>query len=74
MHVKAHYGEREEALIKILEGDFEVSLKTFNIWTYLPILIIILLLLLLFGRKRCKNCGHRNPLGKKHCKKCGHKL
>jgi len=74
VHVKAHYGEREEALIKILEGDFEVSLKTFNVWTYLPILIIILLLLLLFGRKKCKNCGHKNPRGRKHCKKCGHKL
>jgi len=75
IHVKAHYGQRQDALIKILEGDFELSLRSFNVWTYLPILLIVLLLLLIFfGRKKCRNCGHKNPRGRKHCKKCGHKL
>ncbi len=74
VHVKAHYGQRSDALIKILEGDFEISIKSFSVWTYLPIIIIVLLLLLLFSRKKCKNCGHKNPRGRKHCKKCGHKL
>jgi hypothetical protein len=75
VHVRAHYGEREDALIKILEGDFEISIKTFSVWTYLPIIIIVLLiLLLLLGRKRCPSCGHKNPRGRKHCKKCGRVL
>jgi hypothetical protein len=74
VHVKAHYGQRSDALIKILEGDFEIRIKSFSVWTYLPILIIVLLLLLLFSRKKCKNCGHKNPRGRKNCKKCGHKL
>ncbi|MBW2997314.1 zinc ribbon domain-containing protein [Candidatus Woesearchaeota archaeon] len=75
VHIRAHYGEREDSLIKILEGDFEISIKTFSVWTYLPIIIIVLLiLLLLLGRKRCPSCGHKNPRGRKHCKKCGRVL
>ena len=75
VHVRAHYGEREDGLIKLLEGDFEIVIKSFDIWTYLPIaIILVLLLLLIFGRKKCKNCGHKNPRGRKQCKKCGHRL
>ncbi|MBN1544876.1 zinc ribbon domain-containing protein [Candidatus Woesearchaeota archaeon] len=75
VHVRAHYGERQESLIKILEGDFEISIRSFNMWTYLPIILIVLLLLLLFfGKKKCRSCGHKNPRGRKQCKKCGHKL
>ncbi|MBW2972296.1 zinc finger Ran-binding domain-containing protein, partial [Candidatus Woesearchaeota archaeon] len=75
VHVRAHYGERQDALIKILEGDFELTLRSFNVWTYLPIILIVLLLLLLFfGRKKCPACKHKNPRGRKHCKKCGHKI
>jgi hypothetical protein len=75
VHIRAHYGERQDALIKILEGDFEISLKSFDMWTYLPIIVIILLILLIFfGRKKCRNCGHKNPRSRKKCKKCGHKL
>ncbi len=75
VRVRSHYGQRSDALIKILEGEFEISLKAFDIWTYLPvILIIILLLLILLGRKKCPSCGHKNPKSRKTCKKCGHKL
>lgn len=75
VRVRAHYGEREDALIKILEGEFEISIKSFDVWTYLPIILIVLLLLLIFlGRKKCRSCGHKNPRGRKYCKKCGHKL
>jgi hypothetical protein len=75
VHVKAHYGVREDALVKLTEGDFGIEIVTSNIWTYVPIaVIIVILLLLLFGRKKCRNCGHKNPRGRKHCKKCGHKL
>jgi len=74
VHVRAHYGQIAESLIKILEGDFEITLKSFSVWTYLPIIIIVLLLLLLFSRKKCPACKHKNPRGRKHCKKCGHKL
>jgi len=75
VHVRAHYGEREDALIKILEGDFKISLKGLDVWTYLPVLLIVLLvLLILLGRKKCKSCGHKNPRSRKKCKKCGHAL
>lgn len=75
VHVLAHYGEREGALIKIIEGDFEISIKSFDMWTWMPVLLIVLLVLLfVFGRKNCKSCGHKNPRSRTHCKKCGHKL
>lgn len=75
VRVRARYGARQDALIKVLEGEFEVSVKAFDLWTYLPVILILLLLLLIFlGRKRCRNCGHKNPRSRKTCKKCGHKL
>jgi hypothetical protein len=75
VHVRTHYGVREDALIKIVEGDFEYGFVSGNILTYIPAaVIVILFLLILFGRKKCRNCGHKNPRGRKHCKKCGHKL
>jgi hypothetical protein len=74
VHIRAHYGEAKESLVKTVEGDFAVAIKSGSIWTYLPIAIILLLLLLLLGRKKCRNCGHKNPRGRKKCKKCGHNL
>ncbi|MBW2968236.1 hypothetical protein KY362_07155 [Candidatus Woesearchaeota archaeon] len=75
VHVRVRYGEREDALIKVLEGDFEILIKSFDMWTYVPIAVIALLvLLILFGRKKCRSCGHKNPRSRKHCKKCKHPL
>ena len=62
-------------MISIVEGDFEVSIKSTDLWTYLPVAIILLLILLfLFGQKRCPSCGKKNPKGRKQCKKCGRVL
>ncbi len=75
VRVRAHYGEREDARVKLLEGDFEISLKSWNLTTWLPIVLILLLILLfVFGRKKCKKCGYKNSRRRKNCKKCGHKL
>jgi hypothetical protein len=72
VHVRAHYGQRQDALVKTQEGDFEISVKAFDLWTYLPVILIFaLVLLILLGRKKCHSCGHKNPRGRKKCKKCG---
>jgi hypothetical protein len=53
--VRAYYGERENGLVKVLEQEFEVEIKSFDIWTYVPVVIIIILILLIFfGRKKKK--------------------
>ena len=43
---------------------------TFSIWG----VIYLLLLLFIFGRKKCPECGKRNPPLAKKCRKCGHIL
>lgn len=49
---KVHYGQRENALIKIKEFQFELALKGFDFWTFTLILIIITLLILIYLKRR----------------------
>jgi hypothetical protein len=77
IRVRAYYGERENALIKILEGEFELVLKEATLLTYLPTIILIILailILLSITKKKCDNCGTKNHRWKKRCKKCGSRL
>ncbi len=52
--VRAYYGQRENALSKIVEGDFELLVSSFDLLIYLPLLVIIILLFLLILAKRRK--------------------
>ncbi len=55
VRARAYYGQREDALVKIVEGDFELVIKAFDIMTYLPVaLILVLLILILLARKKKK--------------------
>ena len=61
IRTRAYYGEREDALIKIIEGEFELVIEEFDIWTYVPIAIIIILIILLIlaiRKKKKKDKGH----------------
>ena len=57
VRVRAYYGERENSLVKIKEGMFNISIKAVDIWTFLPIVIIILLILLIMKKKKKKHHG-----------------
>jgi hypothetical protein len=73
IRVRGYYGEREAALIKIIEGTFEMAVKEATIITYLPtilIMILALLVILSMTKKKCPNCGHKNYKHKKRCRKC----
>jgi len=49
---KVHYGQRKNALIKIKEFQFELTLKGFDYWTFTLILVIIALLILIYLKRR----------------------
>lgn len=70
----ALFGERETALTKQKQATFAFKLAAPDLTPYIIIVLIVILLFLIFSRRKCKNCGTKNPLGKKHCKKCGHRL
>ncbi len=76
--VKAYYGERETALIKVAYAEFAFAFEKPNYLLYIAIIIIAVLLLLLIISKRrkkvCKHCGYKNPASAKYCRKCGEKL
>ncbi|MBN2422490.1 hypothetical protein JXB41_04645 [Candidatus Woesearchaeota archaeon] len=73
--VRARYGERENALIKVAYKEFDLKFRKADYALYvIIILIIILLLLIILTKKKCRVCGHKNPRHKHRCKKCGHKL
>ncbi|MEM4397356.1 MAG: hypothetical protein QW757_01875 [Candidatus Woesearchaeota archaeon] len=84
INVRAYYGERERALVNILEGKFGYSFTGFGFMTgellkeiivYFPLIIIIILILLILGmKKKCPKCGEINKLRAKHCKKCGSEI
>ncbi len=59
--VRAYYGERENTLIKVLEGRFELLIKSGDYLFYGLIIIIILLLLLLFWKRRKKKEEEKKP-------------
>ena len=74
IRVRAYYGERENSLIKIKEAVFEFKYQAADFTYYILITLIIVIILLFFYRKKCENCGYKNPAIRKTCKKCKHKL
>ena len=57
VNVRALYGQRENALIKLTKGVFEFEVKSLRsgVWTYVLILVVIILIfLILFARRRKK--------------------
>jgi len=58
--VKGFYGQRENALIKVLRVTFSFKEKKGDIWTYILVAVILLLLLLIIfkKKKKCKHCKH----------------
>jgi hypothetical protein len=74
--VRARYGERKHALIKVKEKEVEYALRKGFAWWYIPIIIVLLLLILFLifwrRRKRCPRCRAMNRKHASHCKKCGY--
>ena len=73
--VEVRYGQREQSLVKVIRGRYDVE-KVQGKWVYyvLIIVIIILLLVLLFKKKKCRKCKHMNPRSRTTCEDCGEKL
>ncbi|MBR9692798.1 hypothetical protein GOV07_02585 [Candidatus Woesearchaeota archaeon] len=83
--VRAYYGEREIALVKIQEKTFPfvfggsalgfVTNMSGGTATIIVIVLIVLVLLWFLGtKKKCKHCGHKNARGRKTCRKCHKRL
>ncbi len=76
--VRAYYGAREQALIKVTKNSFALKfggVDVGGIVLYAVIILVVLFLLFFLGtKKKCKHCGHKNPRGRKRCEKCGQKL
>ncbi len=54
IHVKVHYGQRENSLVKVIEAKLELVLKAVNYVFYTLILVILLLILLILYKRRKK--------------------
>jgi hypothetical protein len=88
VRVRAYYGERENSLINMIEGEYDYSFTGLAYMTgqlimefgrnaviVAPLLIIIVLLVLILGmKKKCPKCGEINNLRAKKCKKCGNEI
>ena len=77
VRVVARYGQREKSLVKSKERVMELKVRRIDYTMYiLLVIIVILLFLILRGRrkKKCRECGHKNPRWRKTCEKCGAKL
>ncbi|MBN1793067.1 zinc ribbon domain-containing protein [Candidatus Woesearchaeota archaeon] len=79
--VRAIYGERMHALIKVKTKKFNLRILTLAIQEYAmiggAIALLVLLLLLFFKRKkkrRCPRCRESNDKDAHTCRKCGHNL
>ncbi len=81
--VRAYYGEREIALIKVTEKSFALRFggdvlgfvtSGTGITVIVIVLVLVLLVLFLGTKKTCKHCGHKNPRGRKKCEKCHGRL
>lgn len=82
--IRAYYGEREKALVNIIEGEFKYDFTGILFMTgeivkdiilYLPLIIIIILIILILGmKKKCPHCGTINKLRAKRCKKCDNEI
>jgi hypothetical protein len=70
INVRVLYGQRENALIKSITGVFEFKYSSPDFAVYILVVLVVILLLLIFLKKKCKNCGYRNPILRKTCKKC----
>ena len=74
--VRARYGERKHALIKVKEKQVGFEFKKGLTWWYIPIIIVLILfilfLLLWRRRKRCPRCRTMNKRSASHCRKCGY--
>jgi archaellum component FlaF (FlaF/FlaG flagellin family) len=75
--VRAVYGERKHALIKTKTQEFDLKLKKFEFWIYIPIVVVLIILIFFFillirRRKRCPRCRTMNKKSASHCRKCGH--
>ncbi len=62
IRIRAYYGERENTLIKVLEGRFELLIKSGDYLFYGLIIIIIALLFILFWKRRKKKEEGNRPL------------
>jgi hypothetical protein len=75
--VQANYGEREDTLAKSMRKTLPLILRKADYFYYGLVAVVLVLILLLFfvwKKKKCRECGHKNPRRKKHCQKCGAKL
>jgi hypothetical protein len=75
--VRAYYGEREIALVKVTEATFPLTFGGgyTQYLIYAGVGLVVLLILFFLGtKKKCKHCGHKNARGRKTCEKCGQKI
>jgi archaellum component FlaF (FlaF/FlaG flagellin family) len=73
--VRAYYGVRENALVKIITGDFAMKTVTANYVLYAIIgVVAVLLILLVVIRKKCKTCNEKNMLHRRTCIRCHSKF
>jgi hypothetical protein len=74
--VRARYGERKHALIKVKEKQVGFELRKGFTWWYIPIIIVLILFILFLifwrRRKRCPRCRTMNKRSASHCRKCGY--
>lgn len=74
--VRANYGERMHALIKMKEKKFGLEFRrgmgNYTIIIFVIIIIIILLIIFFKRGKRCPRCRKMNRKKAKHCVKCGY--
>jgi len=70
INVRVLYGQRETALIKSIISMFEFKYSSPDFAVYVLIALVVILLLLILPKKKCKNCGYKNPILRKTCKKC----
>lgn len=54
VRVRAFYGAQEDLLVKAIEAELELRVKTFNLTTYLPVVIILILIFLIWRRMKKK--------------------
>ena len=52
--VKVYYGQRENALVRVIEGSFDLIIKSIDYLSYLLIALIIILILLIVWKRRKK--------------------
>ncbi|MFH1134430.1 MAG: hypothetical protein V1735_08145 [Nanoarchaeota archaeon] len=72
--VRAYYGKDPGALFKILDWKGQISVKSFDLWTWLPLIIILLLIILIIlaRRRKKKKHGQNGGHGPAHQHAHGH--